>query len=89
MVLMISSMGWRRISPPTQLRMLVTLEREGIIERYNGRTMSLAWGLVCRGYGFRTRTFCGKTGIAKQKERMVSCVDAGGIPNYTTIDWVP
>ncbi|KAG7451802.1 uncharacterized protein BT62DRAFT_959698 [Guyanagaster necrorhizus] len=67
------------------------LGREGIIERYNGRTLNYAWGLKDNGDG---DTRCqamtqGSTHLKRGKNFVSMLEDMGGIPNLTTIDWVP
>ncbi|KAK0458636.1 uncharacterized protein EV420DRAFT_368640 [Desarmillaria tabescens] len=83
------------------------LEREGIIERYNGRTISYAWGLVSdviclrvifyhslqEDHGDGDPRCQAKTQGNSHLERgqyFVSMLeDMGGVPNCTTVDWVP
>lgn len=67
------------------------LEREGIIERYNGRTISYAWGLEDHGDGdprCQAKTQ-GNTHLERGQYFVSMLEDMGGIPNCTTVDWVP
>ncbi|PBK59281.1 hypothetical protein ARMSODRAFT_899499 [Armillaria solidipes] len=68
-----------------------TLGREGIINRYNTRALSYAWGLNDEGSG---DTRCqaetqGSTHIARGRNFVAMLEDTGGIPTLTTVDWVP
>ncbi|KAK0200200.1 hypothetical protein DFS33DRAFT_1395473 [Desarmillaria ectypa] len=54
------------------------LEREGIVERYNGCTISYAWGLTQ-----------GNTHLERGQYFVSMLEDMGGIPHCTTVNWVP
>ncbi|KAK0209262.1 hypothetical protein DFS33DRAFT_520634 [Desarmillaria ectypa] len=67
------------------------LARDGIVERYNGRKLSYAWGLKDNGPG---DTRCqalmqGSTHLKRGRNFVSMLEDMGGIPNLTTVDWVP
>ncbi|KAK0221242.1 hypothetical protein EDD85DRAFT_960409 [Armillaria nabsnona] len=67
------------------------LGREGIINRYHTRALSYAWGLNDSESG---DTRCqaetqGSTHIARGRNFVAMLEDMGGIPNLTTVDWVP
>ncbi|KAK0212064.1 hypothetical protein DFS33DRAFT_1248379, partial [Desarmillaria ectypa] len=69
-----------------------SLGREGIINRYHGRTLSYAWGLKDEGNGdTRCQAEASSlfTHIARGKHFVAMLEDMGGIPNLTTVDWVP
>ncbi|KAK0450592.1 uncharacterized protein EV420DRAFT_741788 [Desarmillaria tabescens] len=66
------------------------LARDGIVERYNGRRISYAWGLKDNGAG---DTRCqaltqGSTHLERGQNFVSMLEDMGGIPNLTTVDWV-
>ncbi|KAK0201354.1 hypothetical protein DFS33DRAFT_1346524 [Desarmillaria ectypa] len=67
------------------------LDRSGIVERYNGRNMHYAWGLADYGNGdTRCQVMAqGNTQISRGQNFVKMLEGMGGIPNLTTIDWVP
>ncbi|KAK0204354.1 hypothetical protein DFS33DRAFT_1434599 [Desarmillaria ectypa] len=54
------------------------LGRDGIIKRYYSRTLNYAWGLTQ-----------GRTRLERGQNFIAMLEDMGGIPNITTVDWVP
>ncbi|KAK0474605.1 hypothetical protein IW261DRAFT_1649491, partial [Armillaria novae-zelandiae] len=67
------------------------LEWEGIIERYNWRMISYAWGLEDHGDSdpqCQAKTQ-GNTHLERGQYFVSMLEDMGGIPNCTVVDWVP
>ncbi|KAK0452166.1 uncharacterized protein EV420DRAFT_1559248 [Desarmillaria tabescens] len=67
------------------------LGRDGIIKRYYSRTLNYAWGLEDQGNG---DTRCqaqtqGHTRLERGQNFVAMLENMGGIPNLTTIEWVP
>ncbi|KAK0196327.1 hypothetical protein F5146DRAFT_323170 [Armillaria mellea] len=67
------------------------LGREGIINRYHTRALSYAWGLSDNASG---DTRCeaetqGSSHLARGRNFVAMLENTGGIPNLTTVDWVP
>ncbi|KAK0196324.1 hypothetical protein F5146DRAFT_323046, partial [Armillaria mellea] len=67
------------------------LGREGIISRYHTRALSYAWGLNDKAKG-DTRCAAetqGNSHITRGRNFVAMLENTGGIPNLTTVDWVP
>ncbi|KAK0229585.1 hypothetical protein EDD85DRAFT_850983 [Armillaria nabsnona] len=67
------------------------LGRDGIIKRYHSRTLNYAWGLKDEGNG-DTRAQAqtqGRNHLERGRNFVAMLEDMGGIPELTTVDWVP